>query len=250
MDSVRRTLDRPPVKEVVCGFVLTPVPIGPLEFGIYWNSRRKDFPRHEEHPAVLTAPGVHIGPSPIRAWLIDQQNEFLVQMQPDRFYANWRHQDGATYPGFRQRENREGLLSFALAEFNSYADFCQAECGVRPEVQQLELSKVDQLRRGVHFADFEDLRKLLRVARVFDDVSSASSVQMQLRLVESHGTGNTIIAITTQHEVVQIEVRHTFAPSGDLRSSFEAANDRVNSVFFGLLDEDELRRFGLNQERT
>lgn len=236
-------LERPPIDEVACGFFMKPLPLSPLEFGIYWNQRRADFPKREVHPAIIGGAAFHIGAPPTRAWLISAADDLLVQIQADRFYTNWRRR-ADVYPRF---SGSDGLLARALREYEAFGEFCLEACNVRPTVTRLELTKIDVLRKGESFADLQDLKRLLPVARVFDAVANSPTTQLQLRLVERAEADEVNVTVTVVDEAATIETRHAFAPGDDVREAFLRANKRVNSVFFGLLDSGQMGRFGTKE---
>ena len=236
-------LNRPPIEEVVCGFTFAALPVGLLEFGIYWDQRRADFPRHEEHPAILDASTFQLSTTPpMRTWFVGSNEELLLQLQSDRFYTNWRRQEGE-YPRFSDRDGKQGLLSVALREFVAFGDFCEAQCGLRPVVSRLELTKIDVLRLGLDYVDLDDLGALLPTARVLKSVEASKPTQLHLRLVEPPSEDHLSITMNIGPDAARIETRYTFNPKDDLRRRFEAANLRVNQVFFGLLNTKEMGRF-------
>lgn len=234
-------LKKPPIDEVVCGFVFEPLPLSSLDFGVYWDQRRADFPQHELQPPVLDGSSIRIGAVlDARVWLIGGNDELVLQLQHDRFYVNWRRR-GDHYPRFSNYNGNIGLKQRALEEFAQFADFAEQRSGKRPAVVRLELTKIDILDCGIDYSDMRDLRALLPVTRVFEEVSLSDPQQLQLRLSEAEGETSTHIAVTLDTKRVRIEARHVFPFTGDLDANFVNANTRINRVFFGLVVTE---RFG------
>ncbi len=235
-------LDHPPINEVVCGFVFEPLPLSTLDFGVYWEGRRDDYPRHELHPPVLDGGGIRLGPVvDARAWLVAASEEFLLQLQSDRFYVNWRRR-GDSYPRFSDYEDGLGLKSRAIQEFETFAAFASERAGAHLGITRLELTKIDLFESGRDYEDLADLQDLIGVTRVFEQVSSSDPRQLQLRLVEGDGPTSTQISVSMDPKKVRIETRHLFPFNGDLNDDFDAANKRVNEVFFGLVNTTRFRR--------
>lgn len=97
--------EKPPVIEVVCGIRFEPLPefrVG--HFGLFWSELRGDFPKCENAPPLGLAPDMvdmSAGVIMPRAWLISESEEFLIQLQHNRFLFNWRRRsDDAEYPRY------------------------------------------------------------------------------------------------------------------------------------------------------
>lgn len=240
-------LDRPPINEVICGFIFEPAPVDVLDFGIYWQDREADFPRKELHPALFDEAVINLGGLPARAWLISPPPEaVLLQLQHDRFYMNWRSR-GTTYPRFTTRDGIAGLKSLALAEWEKFAGFVASRPNcTSPRLRRIELAKVDVLERGVHWKDHEDLGRLMRVAAVFREIQLADLTHLQLRLTEKDDANKaTLVTVSVTETQARIEARVILQAVDDLDALLTFANERLNAAFFGLLDpEERKKRFG------
>src|ERR1043165_9367558 len=154
-------LARAPIDEVVVGFILDQ-PVGPdaVDSGRYLTTRADRFVRHEIHDPILPAPGLYEMPGPTRVWLISADEAWLVQLQHDRFHANWRRRGDAPYPGFTRSG---GAMHFAVEEFERFRAFCESKKGIKPNAASIELSKIDVLIMGKHWSDTADAAKLMPV---------------------------------------------------------------------------------------
>lgn len=243
----------PPIEEVVCGVVFPAIEaLDALEQGVYWSSVADRFPDKQVQPVLLDGgQGMFVqGVVPIRSWLISRGGDLLVQVQQDRFYMNWRRRDGA-YPRFRDHGEAQGLCSLALAEFERFKGFLEERFGSSPEPVRIELQKQDLLLRSRHWNDLRDLSTIMPVVSTFADVQTTDRAGFNLRMVEPDSLGTTTLQIATrmddQHRADAVRLDfHCSVPftGGDLRSSFHAANDRINRVFTRLFTSEAWSRFG------
>jgi hypothetical protein len=116
------------------------------------------------------------------------------------------------------------------------------------------LAKVDLVVQGPHWADQDDLGKVLPlIADVRRFVSGEA--ELGLQIVEPRaGGGQMQVALSLSTETlhggtfaraVKIETRALRpTPAGaDISATFEALNEDANQVFFGLINAGELGRF-------
>jgi uncharacterized protein (TIGR04255 family) len=110
------TFSRSPLDEVVLGIQLQEE-LGDEAFALadFWPRIRKDFPKLDRQPPLPAVtesfeapteaqPTVEFvtAPIPARYWFISQDEQQLLQLQPDRFLLNWRkRQPTDTYPRYR-----------------------------------------------------------------------------------------------------------------------------------------------------
>lgn len=65
--------------------------LDPVLIGAYWQERREEFPGRQLHEALQDPNEIVWSASPlVRVWLLSREGEFVLQMQHDRFYLNWR----------------------------------------------------------------------------------------------------------------------------------------------------------------
>lgn len=253
MAGVPLELAEPPIEEVVCGVVFAPLEfLDALEQGVYWNSVVDRFPKKQLQPPILDRDGF-VPPSavlPMRSWLISEAEDLLIQIQHDRFYMNWRRRD-AQYPRFRDRQDAQGLCTRALEELEHFRAFIRTRHAVDIEILRVELQKQDFLLRGKHWSDFRDLAQLLPVVDTFASIQTTDKLGINLRMVESDEPGTTTLQIATRMDQEQRStgVRLDFQCVSPLqgrsvREALEAANDRVNKMFFGLFAPNQWHRFG------
>jgi hypothetical protein len=226
-------LKDPPIVEVVCGFFFPALPgLDPLFVGKYWAEvkEKAGFRRGPLQPAVSDRPGIVLGDGvgPLRSWLVSETDEYVLQIQADRVYFNWRRRQGE-YPHFRNDGGKEGVLTKSVRELAELSAFCEKSLGVKPAPVRLELAKIDQL-----------VPLVLPIAKI---ARSAEPI-VNLNVIESRDGHDVLFQMTNAalgpggQPSVQLETR-TSAPceGGELADSFRAMNDVVNEVFFGMIDD-------------
>ena len=251
-------LEEPPITEVVCGSFFKPVPgLDPVSLGAFWKARQKEFPRREFKapiaPASLEGIELNFGPDvgPLRTWLISKDDVFIIQVQHDRFYLNWRVRQDA-YPRFNDWDANKGLLSRFLCEHEAFERFCSEELGAKLELQGIELAKIDHLERGRHWKDSRDLAWLLPMLGPALELAERDPV-VAVRLTTPRDEGSVDIAIDTVLRVAQppvpvvkLECRRSIRralPPSELAGAFKRANGDLNELFVRLIAEDRHERF-------
>jgi len=210
--------------------------------GKYWGQRAGKFPSRQIQPPVTDRQGLALveGIGPLRCWLVSENDEYVLQIQPDRFYFNWRKRKTA-YPHFNDYGGTEGVLSGSIREFETFAAFCGSELGHVPKPARVDLAKIDLLVQQQHWTDFRDLAKLLPVLKHVGKVikSAEPSIQMKLfevrETLEVHFQIASALAAADLTPAIQMETR----AAGDvgqfaLRDKFLALNAAVNDIFFDM----------------
>lgn len=208
-----------------------------LVLGIFWDQLKDRFPAHSLQPALADHVGFSIGGAmPMRAVLTSADGQFVLQIQHDRFFMNWRA-TGKEYPRFSERHGPDGLLVRMQREFALFRTFVESRLGhvVRPA--RIELTKIDVFQRGAAWTDNRDLARLLPVTAAFGD---AERPEVNLRSIQRSELGTSIVQVVTVMkddvpDAVRIETRR-LAPAGEnLIESFELANIELNRIFFKMV---------------
>lgn len=107
--------DHPPVIEVVYGFQFAPlVELQTPLVGLFWHSIRQHYPKFQEMPVlppVIERPDQELrtetsfelleGPPLPRLFFLDSEENWVLQLQNDRFLHNWKRvKDGDVYPRY------------------------------------------------------------------------------------------------------------------------------------------------------
>jgi uncharacterized protein (TIGR04255 family) len=241
-------LKNPPIVEVVCGLVFQPLPeLDQMLLGHYWSTKRASYPGREIHPPVRSHSGlmIHEGVAPLRAWLIDKTEQFVIQVQSDRFYFNWRRRRG-NYPRFGDHEGGQGVLTRTLSEFDEFCTYCKKELGQTPKVATAEMAKIDI----VHYADIFELEKLIPAVAHLRKLTASAEPDISMQVGERYA--DTDIVVTVSNAVVtpalstavRVETRASRALGiSNERTVFEEMNRMVNNRFKSLFSTQALDRF-------
>lgn len=239
-------LPKAPIDEVVVGFVFDR-PVGPdaVESGVYLAEHRDRFASHEMHDPVIEQADA-LPMFPIRTWLVCQDKRWLVQLQHDRFHANWRRLDSASYPGFT---GDGGVMSFALAEFERLRDFCRRHKGEAPSPKKVEVSKIDLLVQGRHWGSIDDAYTMLPAMASAGSALVAPGPDIALRMQENINGLTLSIAISParlkadpQTVVFRVDF-HAVQPARDeLEEQLSSMSTTLNAAFWRLIPDAE-RRF-------
>lgn len=234
-------LHSPPIVEVVCGVLFDPIPgLNPLTVGRFWEERRADYPNHQLHAPILDETQQHQFDEfpPIRVWMISADDAWVLQVQWDRFYLNWRRR-AQTYPRFSDQSGAEGVLSRFLAEFDRFAAFCGSMLSESPKPRGLELSKIDLFVEGVSWKGLDDLAAMLPWLQPFSAASESKQPTISAQFREERGGGILHIGVEVAKAFAKLETRLSKKLDVDLRPAFEAANLVLNDVFEKLIPSAE-----------
>lgn len=233
-------LARPPLVEVVCGVVFDSFPeLDALVLGVYWNSRKEEYPGHSLQVALADDLSIENGVFPARAVVVSADGQFILQLQHDRFFMNWRA-TGGEYPRFSENHAPRGLLVRAMEEYERFCVFITDRFGRRPVARRIELTKIDLLRRGEHWRDLDDLATMIPMTSVFSKIQQSDNRDVNLRFVERANSGAVVVHIATMMDgdtpsSVRIEARRLANPEADISAAFHSANTVLNEVFFSLI---------------
>jgi hypothetical protein len=184
--------------------------------------------------------------SPTRTWLVCQDKRWLVQLQHDRFHANWRRLDSASYPGFT---GDGGVMSFALTEFERLRDFCRRHKGEAPSPKKVEVSKIDLLIQGRHWGSIDDAYTMLPAMASAGSALVAPGPDIALRTKESINGMTLSISIAPARliadpskVVLRVDFQAVQSASDQLAEQLSAMSDALNAAFWRLIPDAE-RRF-------
>ncbi len=217
---------KPPVTEVVLGVEFDPL----LQFksahaGRYWGTVAARYPNTEQQPPLLssiekfgnafwevqTVRLAMFDPEAVRHWFISADNNFLVQLQRDRFISNWRKSSAETeYPRY------DGALRQRFAdEYTHFKSFLRDSRLGEPTVRQCEVTYVNDVPAGAGWNDFEDALHLTSSWQckgtdgflgVPSNLSIAAAYDMPDELGRLHYSFQRLRRITDQMEVIQFSL--------------------------------------------
>jgi uncharacterized protein (TIGR04255 family) len=162
-------LRHPPLEESVFGVQFEPLPkFRTAHFGLFWARIRERYPLTEDQPplppqsepAELLQPtggliSFQTMPFVPRCWFLDHEGTHILQVQHNRILRNWRRITGAeNYPGF------DALLPQFQRDWADFGAFVAEQGLGNLNVNQCELTYVNQIEKGAGWQDFSDLAKV------------------------------------------------------------------------------------------
>lgn len=238
---------KPPIVEVVMGVFFEPIAaLDAMLLGTYWSERKSDYPKRKLAPAVADRPGllVSAGVTPTRCWLESDDEQYLVQLQPDRFYFNWRRRH-ADYPRFGDYGGESGVCARGLREYEQFAGFCLREAEARPTVRRVELNKVDRVR----YADRDELAKLVPLTAHLAPLVRSADPELDLRIAERHEEVDLLVQLTAAVmtpdlvPTLHVELRASVTCDEPTAEIFSRLEGFVDAPFEELFSDEARRRF-------
>lgn len=143
----------PPLDEVVLGVQFAPVPgYASVHSMKVWDLFKAEFPRVQELPVLepqfetfggsgaQAGPRIQVGTLPVgsRLWFLSEDENHLVQFQPDRFITNWRRNPNIQpYPRF------EGLAKAFETNIRKLASHLDSEFNYQMTINQAEVAYIN-----------------------------------------------------------------------------------------------------------
>lgn len=138
----------PPVIEVVFGVTFENEIPGTALLGGFWSTVQFDFPNtKDQKPLPHTIEGssaqritISDLPQPRRVWMWSDQNDWLIQLQPDRFLINWKRDKlHDPYPCF------DYIFKRFKKYLNQFEQYVNESAHAELEHVQYELTYVNQI---------------------------------------------------------------------------------------------------------
>lgn len=183
----------PPVAETVLSVQFEPLgELRAAHLGLLWAGFRSEYPTAEQRPPLeprveefperpALAPAIRIQPVdsfPVpRLWFISKAGDSMLQVQPDRFIANWRKEPaGSSYPHYDDviRPNFD-------RDFGTFREFVDANDLGPVHVNQCEVTYVNHIPAGQGWEGFGDVARLFTFWR--PDPIETEDVRMHHRSV-------------------------------------------------------------------
>lgn len=249
--SERPRLSKPPLTEVVCGVKFEPLPLALEHIAELRQALKEDYPKLSLQPAVME-PGDEFefvfgvaGPAlkGQRCLLEREGSPWIVQVQQDRFFFNWRG-EGEHYPGF---EGVGGVLEGFLAVWRRFVELMGEVTVTRAEVV-----KVNMLQEHVHWHGVEDLTTLLPFLGGLRLALADDELHFNV-VVNNVGPLQRVISARTERLAkaeglrVRLELsarRQCDEQSAALGEVLKETNAAMNEHFFKLFSATAQERFG------
>jgi uncharacterized protein (TIGR04255 family) len=244
-------LEDAPIDEVACGVTFVSLAgLDPIMVGSYWRERADEYPGHQLRTPIRNAAALMevVGEvPPLRTMLISKDEQFVIQVQADRFYLNWRRRGGA-YPRFNKREGKAGVLQRAMDEYRAFGQFCARALGAAPVVTGIELAKIDVVREGVYWKDLTQVAEILPCLRDFIGFTASDKPSVLLRFTEPRAGGvvqiNVALGESKSARVLTLETRRSRETNAEqVEAAFQEANQELNQVFAGLIPKEQRDKY-------
>ena len=235
----------PPLVEVGIGFLFQSLDIDAMTFGRYSNQKSQEYPSTQ-----LVSPlsdeftkTLKVGFTHHRSWLLSEDKKFILQLQHDRFYVNWRGKGGDDYPHFQGKDN--SLKDKSILEFKEYQKWLTSDCNKTPSLEHLEIIKVNVFKKGTHYSSLNELHESFLLLKNFQELEGFKSNEIQLKMKEIMDDKHIYVTISLQNNNVQLQLRGVSTCVVDVvEDILTDLNQDLNKLFFSLVDVDRL--FGGN----
>ena len=148
----------PPVMEVVLGVTFETLSSVKLpHIGLFWDTIRSEFPKCQQAPTLGNIDAVIERESGVplpRVWLINQNDDNLIQLQKNKFLFNWRKRQ-ADYPRFSAVSSQFFIYLDKFKRFlsdNELGSIAPSEC---------ELTYINHIPKGTVWETPKDVGSIL-----------------------------------------------------------------------------------------
>lgn len=247
--------DKPPLDEVVCGLHFEGIGWQDIHYGLFYQALAGRYPQINR-VAPLSTPGVEgisilEQPDLPRLWFSNgDQSPYLIQVQPDRFYVNWRKLGKFRYPHFMPPGEDESVVEVFQREWDTFCRFCETTKIGIPALRHYELTYINHLVVGEDVQDASDVGKLLGPLGGLTSLPDIASINFTVAYRASVPIKYTVKSaqrIRDRARVFVLEIS-TFAPvsaGGKVQEDFERANEQLTSEFKRLSSQIAHARWGL-----
>jgi uncharacterized protein (TIGR04255 family) len=213
----------PPAQETWMSFRFAPLPWSIPHFGAFWHDIRDEYPNFEVHPPVgefklefnALSPEAVVN-LPVRCWFITEDRDRLLQVQPNRFYHNWRRSEAGT-----PYLHYDALKPLFVREWRRFCEFAERYGIGHPNVLGAEVAYINHLDRGTGWNDFSELSAIFPNAGSFkgrsflanpEAIAVRSSYAMNSRDGKLHVEIQPAVRQSDGREIIQLTITGTCRP--------------------------------------
>lgn len=192
--------ERPPLAEVVMGVKFQPLPgIMVPHYGLFWGEVKKEFTTCQNAPVLGDLKELEereTGGLPIpRVWLINEGGDYLIQLQKNHFFFNWRKRDGV-YPRF------DNIVPKFNENFEKFQKFCAQNNLGDIVPQRFELSYINHIFINEGWTKIEDIGK------IFPDITWRENEDRYLKGMISAQWFHEFNLASSQNGRILVKIRH------------------------------------------
>jgi len=270
-------LKTPPIYEVACGFHFDQINLSdPFQLNDYIQKLKSDgfTTLRMVRPIEVLNGGININfgdvsakDQPYRLLLESTDGNFLIQIQHDKFFYNWkRSQASSDYPSFSGRGGRQGIKSLALKAFSEFKEAISRLHGKSIICNKVQLAKFDHFERKISSDDLTRISELVPMFRTFGKIQSGhnsretNTCNIQFGFNEVEGprqlsvqlsTGFVVGQNTAPQPIYRLEtmILSEIKDESTLDSVLTDDNEKLRHVFLSMLNRDKMSEiYGLVSE--
>jgi uncharacterized protein (TIGR04255 family) len=180
-----------------------------------------------------------------RWWMETEDGEWLVQLQQDKFLLNWRQPKDGEYPHFSADG---GVLECFMKHWHTLQAFVRQRMDREVVAKRVEVTKVNHIRRGLHWDNVEELCELVPFVRGLHGLVG-QELLMDMTLVDAQHPTNILSARIIQDDVseqalrLELTRRYILREGEELYDQFIKQNEQLNEQFYRLITSTKLERF-------
>jgi uncharacterized protein (TIGR04255 family) len=254
--------DHPPLDEVVCGVHFAGVKWSDIHFGLLYAEVRGRYPHFQRRPPIslfesAESEGLQVElmtePQLPLLWYESSGSPFLLQVQKDAFFVNWRRQSGTfIYPHFHTREGGEqGVWDRFVSEWEAFRTFCEKQAIGTPELLACHLAYINHMVHGESWDVPTDLPQWFHFLAGLKRSNSVSTFNMtlsQARGLPLRINVRPAIRISDKKKLFSIDfiITAKLAPETGLQPWFDEAHQLIRDEFIAQTTEEAHKRWGLS----
>jgi hypothetical protein len=234
----------PSLDEVICGALFEPTTLDTVDFGAFKAALGGEFVSHELLPAwgrLQVEPGAFL--PPMRVMLASGDGQWRVQLQRDRVYVNWCRVEGFAYPGLCDPLTD---ASCVIAKFGEVLEALRGFLAGRGEalaLRQVELAKVNLLKRGRDWETMAELGERFAPLGASQELgltgmtSQIKRFQWHFEPDDAQWSAHARYYAEREGGALHVELESKREASGERvqEETWRALNEEVNGLYQGLI---------------
>lgn len=263
IDDALPSYSNPPLVEVACGVRFAPVPgFTVAHIGRLWALYEKEYPITHELPPLLDDVEARLtmySPAGLfpRIWFEQSNGTYIVQVQRNRFYHNWRKQDGKpVYPRF------DSVYRKFVERLDEFRGFLRESLNADLNLTGFELTYVNQLQVGEGWNELADIGPLFAGANYGDPqrrwLKNVEGLNWNSAYRMERGQGQLIVKLRSalrkadRKPVLGLELSAQIAgvPDVPMNTWFETAHQYIVKGFEDITDPKAQRDAWGKQEQA
>ena len=255
--------DHPPLDEVIWGVHFAGVKWSDIHFGLFYAELGGRYLHTQRRPPVslferggsealqielMTEPQLPL------LWYELPDNPFLLQVQKDAFFVNWRRQSGTfIYPHFHTREGgAQGVWDRFVSEWEAFRTFCEKQAIGAPEVLGCHLAYINHMVHGETWDVPTDLAQWFRLLAGVKGANPVAALNMtiiyQAPKLPLRINVRPAIRISDKKKLFVIDfiITAKLSAESDLQAWFNEAHQVIRDEFLAQTTQEAHQQWGLS----